>query len=565
MAGVGAALWGRDTDPPAVPQRRIAHAAGATMPHGAPIMKGWRSARRRVGDATGLGISAVKAWRQSGLSLPVNPLTGVRLGRDLFVHGVSPGIGWAAGAARHPDSPAVIDTHGYHLTQREAEDLTRRATTALRERGLRSGVTAAVLGRNSAGFAVAIAAVARTGADLVYLNPGFSADQIADLCQRLGVGLVLADPDLRNQVPAGIPSADLAFPESWAAAGGAPFRIAPGGGRHIILTSGTTGRPKGADRSRTPLEATVSLLSALPYRELGVHVMAAPLFHSWGWLNHRIDGLLDSLEIMVPRPDAAAVLDAAARHRASLVITTPVVVSRLADAGPGDRDLSALRGVLVSGAPIPPDVTGAFRRRFGDVLYNLYGSTEVGYATVAGPQDLAEAPTTAGRPLPGVTVALLDPDGRPTAAGTPGDVWVGSSAAFDGYVDGGDKERSTEGLVATGDVGVFDDSGRLFIRGRSDDLIISGGENVHPTEVEEVLRRCPGVADVAAVGRPDDAFGQRVVCYVVPTADADAGTLADEVLAYAARSLAPYQRPRETYLIGELPRNETGKVLRRLL
>ena len=167
--------------------------------------------------------------------------------------------------------------------------------------------------------------------------------------------------------------------------------------------------------------------------------------------------------------------------------------------------------------------------------------------------------------MPGVTVALLDPDGRPTAAGTPGDVWVGSSAAFDGYVDGGDKERSTDGLVATGDVGVFDDSGRLFIRGRSDDLIISGGENVHPTEVEEVLRRCPGVADVAAVGRPDDAFGQRVVCYVVPTADADAGTLADEVLAYAARSLAPYQRPRETYLIGELPRNETGKVLRRLL
>lgn len=528
-------------------------------------MIGWGAARRRVGGATDLGLSAVKAWRQSGLSIPANPLTGLRLGRDLFVHGVSPGIGWAAGADRHPDAPAVIDSHGYHLTQREAEDLTRRATAALRERGLRSGVTAAVLGRNSAGFAVAIAAVARTGADLVYLNPGFTTGQIDELCQRLGVGLVLADSDLRHHVPAGIPSADLSYPESWAASGSAPFRIAPGGGRHIILTSGTTGRPKGADRSRTPLEATVSLLSALPYRELGVHVMAAPLFHSWGWLNHRIDGLLDSLEIMVPRPDAASVLDAAAHHRAALVITTPVVVSRLAASGPGSRDLSALRGVLVSGAPIPPDVIGTFRRRFGDILYNLYGSTEVGYATVAGPADLAEAPTTAGRPLPGVTVALLDPAGRPANTGTPGDVWVGSSAAFDGYVDGADKERRADGLVATGDVGVFDDSGRLFIRGRSDDLIISGGENVHPTEVEEALRRCPGVADVAAVGRPDDAFGQRVVCYVVPAADADAGALADGVMGFAATSLAPYQRPREVYLIGELPRNETGKVMRRLL
>lgn len=528
-------------------------------------MIGWGSARRRVGGATGLGVSAVKAWRQSGLSLPANPVTGLRLGRDLFVHGVSPGIGWAAGADRHPDAPAVIDDYGYHLTQRTAEDLTRRATAALRDRGLRPGVTAAVLGRNSAGFAVAIAAVARTGADLVYLNPGFAGEQIAEVCGRLGVGLILADPELRDRVPVGVPTADLTHPESWARSGGAPFRIAPGGGRHIILTSGTTGRPKGADRSRTPLEATISLLAALPYRERSVHVMAAPLFHSWGWLNHRINGLLDSLEVMVPRPDATSVLDAAEHHQATLIVTTPVVVSRLAAAGPGDRDLSALLGVLVSGAPIPPDVVGSFRRQFGEVLYNLYGSTEVGYATVADPVDLAEAPTTAGRPLPGVTVALLDQSGHPAAPGSPGDVWVGSAAAFDGYVDGADKARRTDGLVATGDVGVFDSDGRLFIRGRSDDLIISGGENVHPTEVEQTLRRCPGVADVAAVGRPDDAFGQRVVCFVVPTPDATAETLSDDVLRFAADSLAPYQRPRAVYLLGELPRNETGKVMRRLL
>jgi fatty-acyl-CoA synthase len=249
--------------------------------------------------------------------------------------------------------------------------------------------------------------------------------------------------------------------------------------------------------------------------------MAAPLFHSWGWLNHRLSALLDSTEIMVPRPTADAVLSAAAHHRAELIITTPVVVRRLAEAGPGNRDLSALRGVLVSGAPLPADVIADFRRGFGDCLFNLYGSTEVGYATVATPADLAAAPDTAGRPLAGVTVAILDDSGAPVATRQIGNVWVGSSATFDGYLDGGDKERRPDGLVATGDIGRFDDAGRLFIKGRSDDLIISGGENVHPTEVEDVLRTCAGVADVAAVGRPDERFGQHVACYVVPTADAD--------------------------------------------
>lgn len=517
---------------------------------------------RNAGD---LGWSAMRAWRSSGLSIPWNPLTGARLGRDLFVHGVSPAIGWAAAADRHPDALAVVDSHGYWLSQREAELLTRQATVALRAFGLTNGSTAAILGRNSAGFAVSIAAVARTGADLLYLNPGFSQSQIQDLCEQRNVVLVLADPDLAAAVPSGTATWDLTQPRGWGAGPAGGFRVSPGGGRHIILTSGTTGRPKGADRSRTPLEATISLLSALPYRERGIHVMAAPLFHSWGWLNHRLSALLDSTEIMVPRPTAEAVLTAAAHHRAELIVTTPVVVRRLAEAGPGNRDLSALRGVLVSGAPLPADVIAEFRRGFGDTLFNLYGSTEVGYATVATPADLAAAPDTAGRPLAGVTVAILDEGGAPVATRQIGNVWVGSSATFDGYLDGGDKERRPDGLVATGDIGRFDDAGLLFIKGRSDDLIISGGENVHPTEVEDVLRTCAGVADVAAVGRPDERFGQHVACYVVPTADADRTRLPDAIMAFARRHLAAYQRPGEIHLVAELPRNETGKVLRRLL
>ena len=181
------------------------------------------------------------------------------------------------------------------------------------------------------------------------------------------------------------------------------------------------------------------------------------------------------------------------------------------------------------------------------------------------PADLAAAPTTAGRVLPGVTVVALDAEGAPASPGIPGDVWVGSSAAFDGYVDGGDKQRRPGGLVATGDMGWFDSAGRLFISGRSDDLIISGGENVHPTEVEDALRRCPQVADIAAVGRPDEAFGQRVVCFVVAAPDADPAAVPDQVIAFAREALAGYQRPREVHVVDELPRSETGKVLRRLL
>ncbi|MFN8126797.1 MAG: AMP-binding protein, partial [Candidatus Nanopelagicales bacterium] len=412
------------------------------------------------------GIEAWQAWRSSGITIPVNPLVTARLGRDLFVHGVSPAIGWAAGAARHPDSIAIVDADR-SLTQQAAEDLTRGATRHLRDLGLAPGRTAALLGRNSIGFAVAIAAVARTGADLVYLNPGFSAEQVAAVCAEREVSLLLADPELAPRVPGTVPVLDLSRPGGWASPAG--FRLSPGGGRHIILTSGTTGRPKGADRSRTPLEAAVSLLASLPYRELGTHIMAAPLFHSWGWLNHRLAALLDATEVMIPRPDAGAVLDAAERRRANLIVTTPVVIGRLMEAGPGDRDLSHLNGVLVSGSAIPPDIVARFAERFGPVLYNLDGSTEVGYATVATPTDLAHAPNSAGRPLPGVRVELRDSHGTAVPTGETGEVWVGSAAAFDGYVDGADKERD-DGLVATGDVGVFDETGLLSIRGRSDDL-----------------------------------------------------------------------------------------------
>jgi acyl-CoA synthetase (AMP-forming)/AMP-acid ligase II len=511
-----------------------------------------------------MALPGLRALMSSRLTPPLNPFGVLKLARDFLRYGPSPAIGYAGGAARHATEIAVIDVDGHRITFAEAEDLTRMCVAGLAARGVAQDSAVAVLGRNSLGFALAIPAVARIGADLVYLNPGFRPAQVESIINDRSVSFVLVDDDLRDRVPINTPKASLSAPDTWASK--SPKSGGSRSGRHIILTSGTTGTPKGADRSSTPMESAISLLDALPYRERDTHILAAPMFHSWGWLNHRLTALLDATEVMISRPNAAAVLDAAAEHQAEIIVATPVVVRRLADAGPGERDLSQLRGVLVSGSAIPAPVVKSFGEQFGPILFNLYGSTEVGFATCASPDDLAADANTAGRSLPGVKVAVLTPEGQPLPIGAIGEIWVGSAASFDGYVDGGDKDRRS-GLLSTGDLGRFDANGRLFVSGRADDLIISGGENVHPAEVEAVLRGHHQVQDVAAVGRSDPKFGQAVVAYVVPQPGAVATTQSDALIAELHRfcdtELARYQRPRDIFLRDSLPTNETGKVLRR--
>jgi acyl-CoA synthetase (AMP-forming)/AMP-acid ligase II len=218
----------------------------------------------------------------------------------------------------------------------------------------------------------------------------------------------------------------------------------------------------------------------------------------------------------------------------------------------------ALRVVALSGSALPAAVAERFMDEYGDVVYNLYGSTEVAYISVATPRDLRAAPGTAGRPLQGVRLRILDDAGEPVAAGGTGRIFAGSALTFEGYSGGQDKER-IDGLVATGDLGHLDPAGRLVVDGRDDDMIVSGGENVYPREVEEVLLGHPAVADVAVVGVPDERFGQALVAHVVPR---DGGAPADELREYLEERLAGYKVPREVVLHDVLPRNETGKVRR---
>jgi fatty-acyl-CoA synthase len=263
------------------------------------------------------------------------------------------------------------------------------------------------------------------------------------------------------------------------------------------------------------------------------------------------------------RFDPDAVLDDLERHHASALVVVPVMLQRVLDAyDAAPRPLPDLRIVFVSGSALGGALATRAQDALGDVVYNLYGSTEVAFATIATPADLRAAPDTVGKPTHGTTVKILDEQGKPVPAGTIGRVFVGSSVLFEGYTGGGSKEV-IDGLMSSGDVGHFDDAGRLFIDGRDDEMIVSGGENVFPAEVEELLNGHPAITEAAAIGVPDEKFGQRLRVFIALEPGAELSE--DDVRSYVRENLARYKVPRDVVFVDELPRNPTGKILKREL
>jgi fatty-acyl-CoA synthase len=306
-------------------------------------------------------------------------------------------------------------------------------------------------------------------------------------------------------------------------------------------------------------------LSKIPLRSGRTVVLAAPAFHAWGLLSSSIALGLGNTLVIARRATPSWTLDALEKQRADALITVPILLSRLLELGEDEirsRDLGALRVIAVSGSALSVELATRTMDLLGDILYNLYGSTEVAYATIATPADMRAAPGTVGRPPQGTTIKLLDPDGNEVPQGESGRIFVGSTLQFEGYTGGGTKEV-VGGLMSTGDVGHVDEAGRLFVDGRDDDMIVSGGENVFPAEVEELMGRHDGVAEVAVVGVDDEKFGKRLRAYVVKAdgSDVDEQTLQDHV----KRNLARYKVPREVVFIDEMPRNPAGKVIKREL
>jgi fatty-acyl-CoA synthase len=334
----------------------------------------------------------------------------------------------------------------------------------------------------------------------------------------------------------------------------------------VILTSGTTGTPKGAQRSSAGgLGGLAALLGVIPYRSREKMMVAAPLFHSWGFTHFILSSALASPIVLRRRFDEEGTLKAVEEERCDVLAVVPVMLQRILrepDEVLDKYDLSSLRITAISGSALPGELATEWMDRFGDNIYNLYGSTEVAYASIAGPEDLREAPGTAGRPPRGTVVRLYDENDNEVPEGETGRIFVGNDMAFEGYTGGGGKD-AIDGLLSSGDVGHFDEDGRLFIDGRDDEMIVSGGENVFPREVEDLLAGHDAVAEAAVIGVEDEEFGQRLKAFVVL---ADGGQLSeDDVKGYVKQKLAGYKTPREVEFLDELPRNATGKVLKREL
>jgi len=470
----------------------------------------------------------------------------------------------AAATARYPRADALVDDEGaltYGDMWRASDGIAR----GLRAQGVGPGKTVGLLARNDRTFVLGLAAASKLGADLVYLNTGFAAPQLADVVAAESVDTVLYDDEFADVVAAaGLRGAVSGTEMRTMAAAHSLLPLVPvrHAGRNVVLTSGTTGRPKGASRSGTGggIGAILPVLSSIPLRARDTVVVAAPLFHAWGLANLGLGLGTSSTLVLQRRFDPEATLAAVAKHRANGLVVVPVMLRRVLDLDAetlARYDTSSLRYIAASGSALGVPLVTAALRQFGPILYNVYGSTEVSLATIAGPDDLQAAPATAGRRLPGVEVRVLDERGDEVGPGVAGRVFVGSGSQFEGYTGGGTKE-SIGGLLSSGDVGHFDNDGRLFIDGRDDDMIVSGGENVFPSEVEDLIAGLPAVAEAAVIGVSDDEFGQRLKAFVVrhPGARLTEKAVKDHVRAHLAR----YKVPREVVFLDELPRTTTGKV-----
>jgi acyl-CoA synthetase (AMP-forming)/AMP-acid ligase II len=482
----------------------------------------------------------------------------------------------AAGAIRHGDRAVIIDERGV-LSYKELDKRTNALANAWRERGLAPGEGVAILVRNHRGFLEAVFAASKCGARIVLLNTSFAGPQIREVASREGTDLLVYDeeyadtlggidpPRGRFRALADEPGEDTLDVLIQGSSDKAPPK--PGHAPRItILTSGTTGSPKGAPRSEPrSLALFGGLLSKVPFRAREVTELCVPMFHALGFTQAMVGIGLGSTLVVRRRFDPEETLDSLERHRASAMVVVPVMLQRMLDLGEDairTRDLSELKIIFVSGSALGADVAKRAAKVFGPVIYNLYGSTEVAYATIATPEDLEADAGSVGKVVRGSVVKILGEDGRELHHGESGRIFVGNISQFEGYTGGGGKEQ-VSGLMSSGDVGHFDEHGRLFIDGRDDEMIVSGGENVFPAEVEELLASHEAIREAAAVGVDDKKFGQRLKAFVVLR---DGASLSeDDVKEYVSDNLARYKSPREVVFVEELPRNQTGKVLKREL
>ena len=534
----------------------------------------------RVAKEVNTKLFTARTLAAAGVLHPGRPDHVLGAVRALVRFGPTPAGGYTASAQRYGDEVAVIDELGT-LTFREIDERTNALAHGLAANGIAEGDGVGLMCRNHRGFVESVIACSKLGANVLFLNTAFSGPQLSDVADREKPKALIYDHEFEELIHDASRrrkrfiawhDAEEAKPkdpllEELASSGDTgPISPPSERGKAIILTSGTTGTPKGASRSQPKsLDPAAALLAMIPLKAREKTMIAAPMFHSWGFVHYTLGMSLSSTLVLNRKFDPEATLSLTAQHECTALIVVPVMMQRILEL-PEETltryDLSKLRVVAVSGSALPGSLSDRWMDLFGDNVYNLYGSTEVAWASIATPADLRAAPGTAGRPPHGTIVRLYDEDGNAVGASATGRIFVGNEMQFEGYTGGGNKD-AIDGLLSSGDVGHFDEAGRLFVDGRDDDMIVSGGENVFPAEVEDLLSGHDAVVEVAVFGVEDEEFGQRLKAVVVLREGASVSE--KEIKAHVKSNLAGYKVPREVEFVDELPRTSTGKVLKREL
>lgn len=521
----------------------------------------------------------IKALRQAGAVHPMSSIAMLRTLPWLIGRGPSLGILTQAHAIALGDKIAIHDRRG-SLTWRELDTRSNQTGHALWQSGLRGSDKVGTLLRNGREALEVALGAQKYGIIACPLNTWAKPKELKATMAAADPGLIVYDTAHADQVkecaPEGVP---LVFvgDSSKAIKGSidyedligdqptkppSPFTRDPGSPKVIIHTSGTTGTPKGASRnaSTAGVGALANLLQVVPYRRDDVVFCPAPLFHSFGLATFTFATALGSSMVLPEKFDPEESLRLIELHKATAASFVPVMIKRIVqldDKVKKRYDLSSLRVVMASGSAMGPDLRKAAMETFGDVLYDLYGSTEAGWVAIARPEDIKSRPKSVGKAVPGIEIQIFDKEGDPIEGDETGEIFIKSELLFEGYTSG-DAKDERDGYMSIGDLGHLEDD-FLYIDGRADDMVVVGGENIYPIEIEEVIDGIKGVEDVTVMGIPDDEYGEVLAAFVVGSVSED------EIKKVCKNELASYKVPKRVEKLDELPRTSTGKVLKREL
>ena len=491
-------------------------------------------------------------------------------------------------AAQTPDKAALITEDGGRVTFAEFNGRVNRCAAALTGLGLQPGQDCIHAHYNCVeGFEMGHA-LRKLRAITTPMNHRLRGQEVAYILNDSDGRVIIAGPEflavidearaevedagsrhwlaLGDTVPDGWESYEQLLAAASDAEPDTPSEIT---GPTMIYTAGTTGNPKGALRRQGADPAVVlSWIQWFGFTTDDVHLLAGPGYHSAPAAFAALHTIMGATVVVERRFDAEASLRLIQDHAVTTTFMAPILVRRILDLPAevrGRYDVSSLRALVVAAAPFPADLKRRAVEYFGDCVHEFYGATETGLVTHVGPDDLLRKPDSCGRPTPGTEILLLDDDGKEVPEGQPGELWARSAATFGEYLNKPDATARSfrEGFVTVGDIAYVDDEGFVHICDRKIDMIISGGVNIYPAEVEAVLHAHPAVEDCAVIGIPDPQWGESVKA-VVKARD---GTRpdADELLGYLRVRIADYKVPRSVDFVDDFPRDAAGKLLKRLV